>query len=260
MAAEKPRVHKIQLQQKYWLKNTSKAKLLQLGAICMDTVTDQEHYYDTTLHELAQAQTWLYQKNQQWYLLVDSQKQETRDNATTFELLSPEIRNPPHLNKTETSQNVQLNTHSYTKNFPEKKPTGLEHTTKQGDLHFYSNKAAQANVYMEPSSIYTELVIEREIIAYLAHFFHINLTEDERSMTMKDFLRLVGIQHYASNHTTKQVTYTLYGIYTIIIQRDERIPKESSIILVDTDILNVARGFERIEKLANELEFQQQTP
>ncbi|KAG6938202.1 hypothetical protein G0U57_006282 [Chelydra serpentina] len=258
MAAEEPKAHKIQLQQKYWLKNTSKAKLLQLGAICMDTVTDQEHYYDTALHELAQAQTWLCQKNQHWHLLVDSQKQEIRDNTTTIELLSPEIRKPPLLNKTETSRNVQLNTYKYTKNVPEKKPTGLEHTTKQGDLHFYSNKAAQANVYMEPTSIYTELVTEREIIAYLAHFFHINLTEEEGSMTMKDFLQLVGIQHYASHQTTKQVTYTLYGIYTIIIQKDERIPKESSIILVDTDILNVARGFERIEKLANDLDFQSQ--
>ncbi|XP_025050368.1 uncharacterized protein LOC112548537 [Alligator sinensis] len=261
MAATKnePKAHKVQLQQKYWLKDTSKTKLLQLQAICLDKVTEQEHYYDTALHELAMTQIWLSQKNQQWHLIVASQKQETRGNASTTEL-SPKMWNTLHLDKTDASR-VKLHTHSLTKELPENGLTASANISKRDELHFHSNKATNRGIHMERTSTYAELVTEREIITYLAHFLHIGLTkEEERNMTVKDFLQLAGIQHYASYHHTKQVTYTLYGIYTIIIQMDEKTSKESATILVDTDIFNVAKCFEEIEKLASDLELQRQTP
>ncbi|XP_019366476.1 PREDICTED: uncharacterized protein LOC109293106 [Gavialis gangeticus] len=261
MAATKnePKVYEVQLQQKYWLKDTSKTKLLQLQAICLDKVTEQEHYYDTALHELAMTQTWLSQKNQQWHLIVASQKQETRGNASTTEL-SPKMWNTLHLDKTDASH-VKLHTHILTKELPEDGLTGSANISKQDELHYHSKKATNAGTHMEHTSTYAELVTEREIITYLAHSLHIGLTkEEERNMTIKDFLQLAGVQHYASYHHTKQVTYTLYGIYTIIIQMDEKTSKESATILVDTDILNVDKCFEEIEKLASDLELQHQTP
>ncbi|XP_060107234.1 uncharacterized protein LOC132580445 [Heteronotia binoei] len=241
---------KIQLRQQYWVTKASKAKLLQVGAKCVDTVPHKEHYYDTALDELAMAQLWLSQRNQQWCLIVGSQDQATRENtAICASVFSAELL---HQDRTD----IQNSKSTIYKNSEEKKPTQLEPLDSQSDRQYYLNKT---QAYVKPTSTYNELMGEHDIITYLTDFLHIDLTtEEERNMTMEDFLRQAGIFHYASNLTAYQSTYKLCDRYTIIIKMEDSSLKESATVLLDVDISSICTGFEEIENLANYLEFEHQ--
>nr|XP_020656629.1 uncharacterized protein LOC110082967 isoform X2 [Pogona vitticeps] len=245
-AQELPRVAQVQLHQKYWVTEDSKVKLLTVGAKCLDIVTEREHYYDTDLDELATAQLWLSKRNQQWSLILESQKQPAEENPASS---APEIREPLYESRTE-------NTAIYRSSQERKAPEMLcvnDQNNQQQDL----NEEDTANASAISSSTYAELVEEREIITYLADFLHIDLKTKKGSVTMEDFLQKAGIQHYASNHTVHRAKYKLANRYTIIIQRDEISLEETATILLDVDISNICKGFEEIEKLANYLGFVQ---
>nr|XP_028571265.1 uncharacterized protein LOC114589228 [Podarcis muralis] len=232
-------VPKVQLQQKYWVTEDSKAKLLAVGAKCLELVTYREHYYDTTSDDLAMAQLWLSQRNQQWHLILESQEQMDRENVA-------------NQNKPENIQSAKPTV------YEEKKQTQFE-PNNQNDQQLDLIETDSTYTCAAASSAYTELVGEREIITHLANFLNIDLKfEEDANMTMEDFLKKAGIQHYASNHVINQITYKLCDQYTIIIQRDESSLKESATILLDMDILNICKGFEEMEKLANYLQFEHQ--
>ncbi|XP_048369527.1 uncharacterized protein LOC125442287 [Sphaerodactylus townsendi] len=240
---------KVQLQQRYWVTKDSKAKLLQVGAKCVDTVPHKEHYYDTALDELAMAQVWLCQRNQQWCLIAGPQDQVTRENTGTCESVS-DTNELLYQSRAE----VQNSKSTLYKNSKEKKPTPLECLDSQNNQHHDLNKTQK---YVEPT--YTELLGEQEIMMYLTNFLRIDLTiEEKRNMAMEDFLRRAGIDHYASNLTAYQSTYKLCDRYTVIIQREDSSLKESAVVLLDVDISSICKGFEEIETLANYLGFEHQ--
>ncbi|XP_054853332.1 uncharacterized protein LOC129341977 isoform X2 [Eublepharis macularius] len=244
-------LRKIQLRQQYWVTKGSKAKLHQVGAKCVETVAHSERYYDTALNELAMAQLWLSQRNQQWYLIIGSQEQATTENTATGESIL-DTGELLYQNRTY----VQSSKSTVYKNPQEKKPTQSDPSGSRNNQHYDLNKT---QMYIKPTSIHTELVGEHEIIMYLANFLRIDLTtEEERNMSMGDFLQRAGIYHYASNLTAYQSTYKLCDQYTVIIQREESSLKESAIVLLDVDISCICKGFEEIENLANYLEFEQQ--
>lgn len=242
---------KVQLQQEYWVTKGSKARLLQVGAKHVNTVLHREYYYDTALDELAMAQLWLSHRNQQWYLIVGPQDEATRKNTASCESVfsSEELLYQDRADV----QNSKSTTYKHSQ---EKKLIQLESSDNQNDQHYDLNKAQN---YVKSTSTYTELVGEHEIITYLIDFLHIDLTtEEERNMTMEDFLRQAGIFHYASNLTAYQSTYKLCDQYTVIIKREDSFLKESATILLDVDISSICKGFEEIENLANYLEFEHQ--
>ncbi|XP_061460509.1 uncharacterized protein LOC133374004 [Rhineura floridana] len=242
----------VQLQQKYWVTEDSKAKLLMVGAKCLDIVSHRERYYDTTSDDLAMAQLWLSQKNQQWCLILEPQEQVVKDNTANP---GPEVWELSCQNKTE---NGQAANPALYKSAQEKRQIQFE-PNDQNDHQHDLNKMERTYVCATSSSAYNELVGEREIITHLADFLHIDLKpEEEGNITMEDFLQKAGIQQYASNHIVNQTTYMLCNQYMIIIQRDESSLKESATVLLDVDILNICRGFEEIEKLANYLKFEHQ--
>lgn len=242
---------KIQLQQQYWVTKGSNDKLLQAGAKCVNAVPQREHYYDTALNELAMAQLWLSQRNQQWCLIVGPQDEVTRENTATCEsVFSGEQL--PYQDKAD----VQNSRSIIYKSSPEKKLTQLEAPCSQNDQHCDLNKT---QMHPKSTSMYNELVGEHEIIMYLTDFLHIDLTTEEvKNMTMEDFLRQVGIFHYASNLTAYQCTYKLCDQYTVIIKREDSSLKESATILLDVDISSICKGFKEIDNLANYLEFEHQ--
>ncbi|XP_053137798.1 uncharacterized protein LOC128338823 [Hemicordylus capensis] len=242
-------MQKVQLQQEYWVTGGSKAKLMQVGAKCMDSIIHREHYYDTASDELATAQLWLSQRNQQWGLIVGSQEQAAREYTASS---VPKICTLPCQDRTENAQSVSPAVDQ------EKKRTQSESLDNQQFHHHALEKADEASACARSSPTYTELVGEQEIITHLADFLHMDLTSQGRNMTIEDFLQQAGIQHYASSQTVHQTTYALCNQYTIIIQRDESSLKESAIVLLDVDILSICKGFEEIEKLANYLEFEHQ--
>ncbi|XP_008119040.1 uncharacterized protein LOC103280789 [Anolis carolinensis] len=225
-------VPEVRLQQKYWIAEESKAKLLSAGAKCLGTVIQSEHYYDTASDELAMAELWLSQRNQQWSLIVGSQKQTTESVPKIWEL--------PCFHA-----NTQLTVHKDIDKIQ----------IKLALLNNQNNHQHDSNEF-RVNSTYTEIVKDSDIIAYLADFFNIDLeAEGGGNMGMEDFLRRAGIQHYATNHIVNQATYQLSNRYTIIIQRNEYSLKESATVLLDVDISNICKGLEDIEKLGNYLGF-----
>ncbi|XP_042335133.1 uncharacterized protein LOC121936704 isoform X2 [Sceloporus undulatus] len=271
----------VQLQQKYWITEDSKANLLTAGAECLETVIQSEHYYDTASDELATADLWLSQRNEQWCLVVDSQKQRDGGNVTKSvpkmqELPCQDLReNVTNDKPTDCCGFLGLGGHvpeefisdvsptSVAGIFREDKPTickGLEEKSTESELlpnqNNHSHEFTESGAHTKDSSTYTELVRESDIMTYLAGFFNIDLKgEDGGNVTMEDFLQMTGIQHYASNHTVLQATYLLSNRYTIVIQRDECTLKESATIRLEADVLNICKGFEEIEKLGNYLGF-----
>ncbi|XP_025019141.1 uncharacterized protein LOC112540077 [Python bivittatus] len=239
-------IPQVQLKQKFWVTEDSKAKLMMVGAKYLDTVTHIDHYYDTASDELAMAGLWLSQRNQQWSLIVESQKEETQEN-TAYSVPDTWETSCQNLTK-----NVQHDTAIVYKD-----PAQLEYLNndQQPDL----KTADREGECTKSSSTYTELVGESEIITYLLAHLHIDLKTNEReNMTMEDFLQKAGIQHYASNHIINQTTYLLSNKYTILIQREESSLKESATVLLDVDIFNICKGLEDIETLATYLGFELQ--
>ncbi|KAJ7308025.1 hypothetical protein JRQ81_008525 [Phrynocephalus forsythii] len=239
----------IQLHQKYWVTEESKAKLLAVGAKCLEFIPETVDYYDTALDELAAAQLWLSKRNQQWCLILESRKQPAEKNAAGS---VPEIREPLCQGRTENTATCRSSR--------ERKPAEMacfnERNQQQQNLE--EKEEEKANVCATPNSSYAELLEESEIIASLAKVLHIDLkTETERNESMEDFLQKAGIQHYASNHTVRQGKYMLGNRYTIIIQRTESACKETATVLLDVDISDICQGLEEMEKLANYLGFVQ---
>ncbi|XP_029470102.1 uncharacterized protein LOC115098002 [Rhinatrema bivittatum] len=253
-----PGPHTVKLKQMYWLQEESKAKLLQLGAVCMDKVVDEHHYYDTAMYELARNQMWLSQRNQQWQLIMAHQKQEKQMNASKANVLHKATKqNSPSVVNGETykSGNQEAESKDTIGDASSKQHTGSDF--RKWDKP-QSDMPSSVQVSADPVTEYCELVDEREIMTYLAQFLPTDMTGGG-NMTMKEYLHLSGIQHYASYQTTIKETYKLLDTYIITIHIDELSSKKAAIVSMDSDVQSITRSFEDMENLANELKLQNQS-
>ncbi|XP_069465471.1 uncharacterized protein [Ambystoma mexicanum] len=260
---ELQKLHLVKLQEKYWLDSTSEEKVLGLGGSCTGKVIDQEDYFDTRTFELASRQMWLSQKNNAWRLIIGPATHKATPSTKALESNKGthlEHGNATHREKKGTSLNGSTNGSS-AKKVLEKERLHHHQRSAQSAQQFNeerpSEEPAVADMKEAPACTYRELSNEQEIMAYLAPVLRTALTPADASSTdMKEFSQLAGIQHYASFHTTREATYTLLGTYTITIRADEASSRKVAVISLDADVMDIAGGFDGIEKLANELDFQ----
>ncbi|XP_015678344.1 uncharacterized protein LOC107293697 isoform X1 [Protobothrops mucrosquamatus] len=251
---ESLQVPKVQLKQKFGVTEDSIAKLLMVGAKIVEAVTQTDRYYDTASDDLAMAGLWLSRRDQEWFLIVESQKKETQGNLE--EQSQGKVANPEPLCQEMTSLVHQDPPHVCRKS---SKPNPVElgslpnHQDQQLDGKTADSESDGPNV----SSAFTELVGKGEIMAYLEAHLRLDLqTEEREEATMEIFLEKAGIEHYASNHLIKQTTYLLSDRYTIIVQREESGLRESVTVSLEVDVFNICGGLEEIEKLAAYLGFE----
>ncbi|KAJ1146417.1 hypothetical protein NDU88_012694 [Pleurodeles waltl] len=266
---EPPKRHTVKLQQKYWVDETSEAKVLDLGAICTGKVIERLHYYDTSTFQLAANQMWLSQKNQQWHLIIGPQNSAIHQGRTPTKAKGfNNSKNQKHSKGTHREKEAELRLIGEKTS---KRSTGKDAAdTKRQLVHLQTSQACQhldeqsmdqpvkASIStMDLSGTYEDLSNEEEMIEYLALALHTNLARKvDASLDMQSFLRMAGVQHYASFHTTREATYQLQDTCTITIDTDEASSRKAGVISLDVDVLNIASGFDAIEKLANELAFQ----
>ncbi|XP_030063361.1 uncharacterized protein LOC115472954 [Microcaecilia unicolor] len=256
-----PKPHTVKLKQEYWLQEDSKTKLLQLGAVCMDKVVEEHHYYDTSTYALARNEMWLSQKKQQWRLIVVHQKQERH---TDMDPNTGNISQKATKQSFPSAGNGEKQGHGK-QDAVNEDISGESRTQKynrsdvrKGDKH-QSNKLRGDQPSIHRSTKHHELLDEKEIVAYLVQFLHPALSEDGRNMMMKECLQLSGIQHYATYRTTVKETYQLLDKYLITVHTDDTSSKRAAVISMDSDVQNIARGFEEMENLAKELKLQHQS-
>nr|XP_033816672.1 uncharacterized protein LOC117367811 [Geotrypetes seraphini] len=249
---KEPKLHTVKLKQAYWLQEDSKTKLLQLGAVCTDKVVEEHHYYDTSTYALARNEMWLSQKNQQWRLIVVHQKQErhTDMDATKGNISQKATKqcftSAGDEEKEGCGKQDAINKDSNRESLKQK-CNGSDF--RNGDKH-QSDKL---------SGEYHELLDEGEIVAHLVQFLDPVLSKDGRNMTMKEYLQPSGIQHYATYQATVTETYQLLDKYLITVHTDDASSKRAASISMDSDVQSIARGFEEMENLANELKLQHQS-
>ncbi|XP_058015673.1 uncharacterized protein LOC131186268 [Ahaetulla prasina] len=247
---------KVQLKKTFWVTEGSMAKLLMAGAKCAEAVTQKNHYYDTASDDLAMAGLWLSRRDEEWFLIVESQEGGTQEKLEEKdahpappdprETLSPKMTN-------DVPRDNALACRKPSKEKIEEAEDLLETQLQQLD-----SKAAKSEGPTF-SSTFTELVGKSEITAYLAAHLRLGLnTEEGESTTMEGFLQEVGIRHYASNHVVNQATYLLSDRYTVVVQREEGSLRESATVVLEVDAFSVCKGLEEIERLAAYLGFEQQ--
>ncbi|KAK9392339.1 hypothetical protein NXF25_017183 [Crotalus adamanteus] len=235
---ESLQVPKVQLKQKFWVTEGSIAKLLMVGAKIVEAVTQTDRYYDTALDDLAMAGLWLSQRDQEWFLIVESQKEEpqgkleeqSQGNVTNPESLCQKMSlvqlDPPHVCRKSSKPN------------PEELESLPNHQGQQLDGKTADSESDGPNV----SSTFTELVGKNEVMAYLEAHLRLDLqTEERQEATMEIFLQKAGIEHYASNHLINQTTYLLSDRYTIIVQREESGLRESVTVSLEADLRRLGR-------------------
>ncbi|XP_078497652.1 uncharacterized protein LOC144754010 [Lissotriton helveticus] len=268
---EQPKRHTVKLRQKYWVDETSEAKALELGAICTGKVIDNLHYYDTSTFQLAANQMWLSQKNQQWHLIIGPENSATlqgRNSTKAKGFNNSRNRKQGTDAHREDKANGELriispstSKHSTGKNAADSKRRLIHLQTSQPGQHLDeqpTDEPVEARISsMDAGGTYKEISSDEEIIEYLTLVLHTNPTSKaDASLDMNGFLQMAGVQHYASFHTTREATYQLQDACTIAIDADEASSRKAGVISLDVDVLEIANGFDAIEKLANELAFQ----
>ncbi|KAG8447477.1 hypothetical protein GDO86_014826 [Hymenochirus boettgeri] len=223
-----PGVHKVKIQQMYWVKDTSEERMQQVGAVCLAMEVNQIECYDTDTYHLAMNWTWLSKSNGQWRLIVDQSGNETAD-------VKQNGSNVKHRdNKTGKNNNNAL------KYVGDHQKPSKNNDDSRKDLACY------------------ELVDEREIIENLSRI--VNTAHGTNNMAaLDDFVERHGIQRYTSFQNTKRATYKLRDGFTAVLTLDEASSRKVAVIYLDVEIENVSRGFQRMEDLAMELDLQPQT-
>ncbi|XP_070614658.1 uncharacterized protein [Erythrolamprus reginae] len=251
---------KVQLKQTFWLTEDSMAKLLAVGAKCVGAVTQQNDYYDTAVDDLAMAGLWLSRRDQEWFLIVESQEegaQKQLEEEQTKEEAANMVLDPWESLLQDRTDNVRRDEAPVLREPAEEKTEETEAV-----LRIQPQQLDSKAVETEPPkliSIFTELVGESEISAYLAAHLRLDWNaEEQENITMEDFLEKAGIQHYASHRIVNQTTYRLSDRYTVTVQREEWSLRESATVVLEADVFNVCEGWEDMERLAAYLGFEEQ--
>ncbi|XP_072096130.1 uncharacterized protein [Mobula birostris] len=263
-------MHRVRVEQSYWLDEESEIKLQQLGATLVDEVIVKDDYYDNDTFDLATNQIWLSQRDHQWQLIIavpksnangDGGKQgewnslvartETRKsklqdtdgpNSEKSHGSSPRLRSRNNEGDTPGKEDKEMGEGN-----PEDQQTATDPQQWDGTTSTEDGVLDKT----QPRYTHRELRAHQQIIEYIAQFLQISLTEEESSkMKLSHFLQLAKIYHYASCHTAKRRTYNLKDTCRIVIEEDELAPRCLAIMYVDADVPNIIKDLENMEEMA----------
>ncbi|XP_072286804.1 uncharacterized protein [Pyxicephalus adspersus] len=235
-------IHTVMIQQTYWMKDTSEEKILAMGAIQLGKVVEQVEYYDTDLYDLAVKEMWLSKIGREWKLIMGKGAQNSQNSQGHLNHEVMQIFN-----------SIGSNKHS-TKTFS--KPSERQKNDSITDQNGNRETVDQDGNRIKVLTCYA-IEQEKEIIDFLSHVLHV--PGETSNIAMEDFLQAAGIQRYVTNSNITQETFRLPGDFTILLKTEGTTSKKTAIISLDVDIENVARGFQRMEQLANELDLQLQS-
>ncbi|XP_053328461.1 uncharacterized protein LOC128502630 [Spea bombifrons] len=238
--------HVVKIQQVYWARDAAEDGMVQHGATCVAKVEEQVEYHDTDTYDLASHGAWLSKIGGDWRLIVEQSGQQ----KTPF--TDQTNRNRP------LSGNWEINGKSGKKvDLMERKQPrrDLETQRSQGTSKTDgSNVSAGGDIKARNSLTCYELLDEREIVEYLSrvlgHDGEFNVT------TVRDFLETAGIRHYEGFLDTRQVTYKLGDLYTIVLTTDPATSRKVATVSLEVEIEKVTEGFQRLERLASDLNLQ----
>lgn len=229
----------------YELGEQTEEHLREMGVHCVGETLDVEYYYDTDSFQLASTQTWLNQHNGQWGLILaeeqelnhaqsdDTKKSEVEhfeEKKSKILISSPEERSATGAGFIETSSNEH----------PEKKMC----------------KSQVQRTSSDTSPTYTELSDPHAIMLHLSKCLQLPLTHNKiQSMTMKNFLKMAQIQMYESWTRTSTVKYSLPGGFSLVVERNYRIPTEtpSAFLMMNAHVLSISSELEKMDRLCKEL-------
>ncbi|XP_051759846.1 uncharacterized protein si:dkey-191c17.2 [Ctenopharyngodon idella] len=229
----------------YELGEQTEQRLREMGVHCVGETLDVEYYYDTDSFQLASTQTWLNQHNGQWGLILPeegelnhAQSDDTKKSKDEhFEEKKSKILNSSPEEKSATGAAL-IETSS--NNRPEKKMCKIQ-----------VQRTSSAT-----SPTYTELSDPHAIMSRLSKCLQLPLTHNKmQSMTMKNFLKMAQIQMYDSWTRTSKAKYSLPGGFSLVVERNYRIPTEtpSAFLMMNADVLSISSELEKMDRLCKEL-------
>lgn len=219
--------------------------LREMGVRSVGEILDVEYYFDTDSFQLASTQTWLNQHNGQWGLILaeerelnHSQSGDTKKSEDEhFEEKKSKILNSSPEERSATSA-VLIETS--TNKHPEK----------------VMCKSQVQRTSSDTPLTYTELSDPCAIMSRLSKCLQLPLTHNKmQSMTMKNFLKMAQIQMYDSWTRTSTVKYSLPGGFSLVVERNYRIPTEtpSAFLMINADVLSISSELEKMDRLCKEI-------
>ncbi|KAK2898754.1 hypothetical protein Q8A67_010172 [Cirrhinus molitorella] len=223
---------RVPVKMEFELGEKTEHRLKEMGARCLGETLDVEYYYDTDSFQLASTQTWLNQHNGQWGLILAEEQELNHAQSYDTKTLEAEhseekkikILNSSHEEKSETGATFRK---SSSNECPEKVMS-----------------KSQVQRMSDMSLIYTELSDPCSIMLHLSKCLQIPLTHNEiQSMTIKNFLNMARIQMYDSWTRTSTVKYSLPGGFSLVVERNYRIPTEtpSAFLMMNADVLSISK-------------------
>ncbi|NP_001116797.1 uncharacterized protein isoform X1 [Danio rerio] len=210
---------RVPVKTEYRLGEQTEQRLREMGARCVMETSDVEYYYDTSSFQLASTQTWLFQHNGQWGLML-AEEQETNHPQSDDNQMSKSTTSSPE-ERSETSA-----------------PKEMSKTSSDTSLR------------------YTELRDTSTIMSHLSKCLQLPLTLNEmQNMTMKSFLNMAQIQMFDSWTRTSTMRYSLPGGFSLVVERNYRIPTEtpSAFLMMNAEVLSISSELEKMDRLRKSL-------
>ncbi|KAM9326564.1 uncharacterized protein PAF06_002784 [Gastrophryne carolinensis] len=233
--------HTVRIQQMYWVKDTSEDQMLALGAVRLGRVVEQVDYYDTDLYDLALHQMWLSKMSGTWQLIV----YKSDPNNSQQPYIAEEEKSQEEAQKVKKVGDKLITSNSNTGTFKDR--------TSKMNRNGNRNIAEQGESRSKATACYA-LGQDKDIINYLSQVLNVTVKTDK--MMIGDFLQRAGIQKYASITNVTQETFRMPGGYTVLLKTEGTTTKKTAKVSLDVGIEEVTWGFQRLEHLAKELDFQ----
>ncbi|XDV48827.1 hypothetical protein PO909_018187 [Leuciscus waleckii] len=237
----------VPVKMEYELGVQTEQRLREMGVRSVWETLDADYYYDTDSFQLASTQTWLNQHNGQWGLILAEERElnhfqsgDTKKSEDEhFEEKKSKIPNSSPEERSDSATGAVLIETSSNKH-PEKVmcKSQVQRTSSDTSL-----------TYTELSDLYT-------IMSHLSKCLQLHLTHNKmQSMTMKNFLKMAQIQMYDSRTRTSTVKYSLPGGFSLVVERNYRIPIEtpSAFLMINADVLSISSELEKMDRLCKEL-------
>ncbi|KTF76251.1 hypothetical protein cypCar_00026170 [Cyprinus carpio] len=236
---------RVPVKMEYELGEQTEHRLKEMGARCVGETLDVEYYYDTDSFQLASTQTWLNQHNGQWGLIL-AEEQEL--NHT----LSHDTNNL-EVGHSEEKESKILNS-----SLKEQSETSVafKETSSNESPEKVMSKSQVQRTSSDTSLTYTELNDPCSIMLHLSKCLQLPLTHSEmQSMTMQNFLNMAQIQMYDSWTRTSTIKYSLPGGFSLVVERNYRIPTETppAFLMMNADVLSISSELEKMDRLCKEL-------
>lgn len=230
----------VPVKMEYELGVQTEQRLREMGVSRVWETLDVEYYYDTDSFQLASTQTWLNQHNGQWGLIL-AEEQELN-----------------HFQKSEDEHFEEKKSKTLNSSPKERSATGavLIETSSNKHPEKVMCKRQVQRTSSDTSLTYTELSDPCAIMSRLSKCLQLPLTHNKmQSMTMKNFLKMAQIQMYDSWTRTSTVKYSLPGGFSLVVERNYRIPTEtpSAFLMINADVLSISSELEKMDRLCKEL-------